>query len=256
LQIKILGCSGGIGGSRRTTSILLGDDTLIDCGTGVLDLEIEELVKIRRVFLTHTHLDHLLSLPLMLDTVQEEAELQPLQLYLTRECDQIIREHLFNWKLWPDFFNLGGAEPTVLESNIHTVGELIKTDQCELQMLPANHSVPAVGYLVRSSSGGSLAFSGDSTSNDQLWETLNQQSDLDHLIIECSYTDAEQELSIKAKHYCSSSLAEDLKKLKLRPDIYLTHLKPGAEDEIVAEVQKLVPDRSVKALRNGQQFEL
>ena len=72
----------------------------------------------------------------------------------------------------------------------------------------------------------------------------------------CSYTDAEQELSTKAKHYCSSSLAADLKKLEHQPDIYLTHLKPGAEDEIVAEVQKLVPDRPVKALHNGQQFEL
>lgn len=236
--------------------MLLGDDILIDCGTGVLDLEIDELVKIRYVFLTHTHLDHLLSLPLMLDTVQEEAELKPLQLYLTKECDQIVREHLFNWKLWPDFFNLGDAEPTVLESRICTLGEIIKTDQCELQMLPAKHSVPAVGYLVRSSSGGSLAFSGDSCTNDELWETLNQQPTLDHLIIECSYTDAEQELSVKAKHYCSSSLAEDLKKLEHQPDIYLTHLKPGAEDEILAEVQKLVPSRNIKALHNGQQFEL
>ena len=256
MQIKILGCSGVIGGSRRTTSLLLGDDTLIDCGTGVLDLEIEELVKIRRVFLTHTHLDHLLSLPLMLDTVQEQAELQPLQLYLTEECDQIVREHLFNWKLWPDFFNLGEAEPTVLESRICALGDIIKTAQCELQVLPAQHSVPAVGYLVRSRSGASLAFSGDTSTNDQLWEALNQQPDLDHLIIECSYTDAEQELSTKAKHYCSSSLAADLKNLEHQPDIYLTHLKPGAEDEIVAEVQKLVPDRPVKALHNGQQFEL
>ncbi len=255
MQIKILGCSGGIGGSRRTTSMLLGDDILIDCGTGVLDLEIQELAKIRHVFLTHTHLDHILSLPLMLDTVQEEAELHPLQLHLTQESDQIVREHLFNWKLWPDFFNLGDAEPVVLESNLHAVGDAIKTVQCELQMLPAQHSVPAVGYLVRST-GGSLAFSGDCCTNDSLWEVLNQQPSLDHLIVECSYTDAEQELSVKAKHYCSSSLAEDLKKLDHEPNIYLTHLKPGAEDEIVAEVQKLVPGRSIKALHNGQQFEL
>ena len=35
MQIKILGCSGGIGGNMRTTSILVDDDVLIDAGTGV-----------------------------------------------------------------------------------------------------------------------------------------------------------------------------------------------------------------------------
>ncbi len=256
MKIKILGCSGGIGGSRRTTSMLLADNILIDCGTGVLDLEIAELAKIRHVFLTHTHLDHLLSLPLMLDTVQEEAELHPLQLYLTKESDQIIREHLFNWKLWPDFFNLGESEPSVLQSNLHKECDVIQMQECELQMLPAKHSVPAVGYLVRTIAGGSLAFSGDCCTNDDLWETLNQEPSLDHLIVECSYADDEQELSVKAKHYCSSSLAEDLKKLEHQPEVYLTHLKPGAEEKIVAEVQQLVPNRSIKALHNGQQFEL
>jgi hypothetical protein len=40
MQLRILGCSGGIGGALRTTSMLLDHDTLIDAGTGVGDLSI------------------------------------------------------------------------------------------------------------------------------------------------------------------------------------------------------------------------
>ena len=43
MQLKVLGCSGGIGGSLRTTSCLLDHDILIDAGTGVGDLTLAEL---------------------------------------------------------------------------------------------------------------------------------------------------------------------------------------------------------------------
>ena len=41
MKLKILGCSGGIGGCLRTTSMLLDEDILIDAGTGVGELSIE-----------------------------------------------------------------------------------------------------------------------------------------------------------------------------------------------------------------------
>lgn len=221
-----------------------------------MDLEIDQLQKIRRIFLTHSHLDHVLGLPLMLDTIQEEVEANPLQLYLTQQTDDVLREHLFNWRLWPDFFNLGENEPQMLFSNIIDVGQTITQADMVLQVLPAQHSVPAVGYLVTGESGKKLAFSGDCTSNDELWLALNKHDHLDTLIIECSYPEEELELSLKAKHYCTSTLAEDLSKLEHQPDIYLTHLKPGKEDYIVEQLQKIVPNRKISALRNGMQFEL
>lgn len=40
MKLRKLGCSGGIGGALRTTSMLLDHDILIDAGTGVGDLSI------------------------------------------------------------------------------------------------------------------------------------------------------------------------------------------------------------------------
>jgi ribonuclease BN (tRNA processing enzyme) len=44
MRLRVLGCSGGIGGQHnRTTSFLVDQDILIDAGTGVGDLSLGEL---------------------------------------------------------------------------------------------------------------------------------------------------------------------------------------------------------------------
>ena len=69
MQVRVLGCSGAIAKDCRTTSFLIGDNILIDAGTGVGDLTLDEMRQIDHVFLTHSHLDHIAALPLMLDAV-------------------------------------------------------------------------------------------------------------------------------------------------------------------------------------------
>ena len=70
MKLRVLGCSGGIGGRHlRTTSFLLDGDILIDAGTGVGDLTLAELSQIDHIFVTHSHLDHVTSIPFLVDTV-------------------------------------------------------------------------------------------------------------------------------------------------------------------------------------------
>ena len=69
MQVQVLGCSGGIGDGRHTTSFLIDDDILLDAGSGVSRLSRAALARIDHVFITHSHLDHILSLPLLLDSV-------------------------------------------------------------------------------------------------------------------------------------------------------------------------------------------
>jgi phosphoribosyl 1,2-cyclic phosphodiesterase len=69
MKLRILGCSGGISASLRTTAMLLDDDVLIDAGTGVGDLALDEMVRIDHIFVTHSHLDHICCIPFLVDTV-------------------------------------------------------------------------------------------------------------------------------------------------------------------------------------------
>lgn len=96
MKLRVLGCSGGIGGRhQRTTSFLVDHDILIDAGTGVGELSIAEMAAIDHVFLTHAHLDHIVSLPLMIDSVGDRR-CKPLMVYGTKAVLDVLRQHIFN----------------------------------------------------------------------------------------------------------------------------------------------------------------
>ena len=161
MKIRILGWSGGIGGRHlRTTSILVDHDILIDCGTGVADLSIAELAQIDHVFLTHSHMDHIACLPLMADTVGDMRN-RPLIVHALPATEEILRAHVFNWAIWPDFTEIPTPERPCLRFEPIAVGQVVDLQQGRrLVPLPANHAVPAVAYQL-DSGRASLVFSGD-----------------------------------------------------------------------------------------------
>src|SRR4051812_26712211 len=167
MKLRILGCSGGIGGDLRTTSMLLDDDVLIDAGTGVGDLSIEDLARIDHVFLTHSHLDHVTSIPFLVDTVGWMRD-KPVTVHAIEPTLHILREHLFNWKLWPDFTQIPRKGAPLLRYESVELAKTAELNGRKLTPLPANHVVPATGYQVDSGCA-SLVFTGDTTTNDALW---------------------------------------------------------------------------------------
>src|SRR5258706_13840244 len=114
MRLRVLGCSGGIGGRHlRTTSFLVDSDILIDAGTGVGDLTLAELSQIDYIFITHSHLDHVTSIPFLVDTVGGMRS-KPLVVYATRATPDIMKNHLFNWALWPDLSGIPRPWPPFL----------------------------------------------------------------------------------------------------------------------------------------------
>ena len=254
MKLKILGCSGGIGGDLRTTSMLIDHDVLIDAGTGVGDLSIGELALIDHVFITHAHMDHVASIPFVVDTVGWMRD-NPLTLHATADTIEILQEHLFNWKLWPDFAQIPvPAYPSLRYEEIK-LGRTVTLAGRHFTALPANHVVPAVGYRVDSGKS-SLVFSGDTTTNDALWREVNEIPNLRYLIVETALSDRERDLAIASKHLCPSLLAAELEKLKLAPEVFITHLKPRESELIMEEIAARVPERHPRMLQMNQVFDL
>ena len=253
MQLRILGCSGGIGGELRTTSMLLDHDTLIDSGTGVGDLSINELTQIDHIFVTHSHMDHVATIPFIVDTVGWMRD-RPITIHATRETLAILREHMFNWKLWPDFSQIPSATNPVMRFETVSLGETVMLDGRAITPLPANHVVPAVGYHLDSGKA-SLVFTGDTTTNDALWPIVNRIANLKYLIIENALSDRDRELAQLSKHLCPSLLAVELAKLKLTPEIYVTHLKPRESELIMQQIAVTVKERRLRMLQNNHVFE-
>ncbi len=254
MKLRILGCSGGISGSLRTTSMLLDRDVLIDAGTGVGDLSLAELSAIDHIFVTHAHLDHVGSIPFLVDTVNPMRD-KPVTVHATAETLQILRDHLFNGKLWPDFTRIPDEQQPYMRFEAMEVGQTVELEGRKITAMPANHIVPAVGYLLDSGKA-SLVFSGDTTVQDAFWERVNRLENLRYLIIETAFSNAERELAVLSRHLCPQMLAAELAKLKLKvePEIYITHLKPGEAELIMREVGDCVAGYSPAMLQNGQVF--
>jgi ribonuclease BN (tRNA processing enzyme) len=253
MKLRVLGCSGGIGGNLRTTSFLLDHDVLIDAGTGMNELSLTELSVIDHVFLTHSHLDHIACVPLLVDSVGFMRD-HPLTIHATAETLEILREHVFNWKVWPDFTRIPNAQNPYLRFQTIAVGETTDLGGRRITAIPAVHTVPAVGFHLESDSA-SLVFSGDTTINDALWEVANRIDNLRYLIIETAFSDNEKELAVLSKHLCPSMLAGELQKFRGGAEVYITHLKPGEVELTMRQIEKAVQGRSPVMLLNNQEFE-
>ncbi len=254
MKLRVLGCSGGIGGDLRTTSFLLDHDILVDAGTGVGDLSIGELVRIDHVFVTHSHLDHVTSIPFLVDTVGWMRD-RPITVHAIEPTLEILRRHMFNWKLWPDFAQIPDAHAPFLRYASIGLGETVDVGGRRLTPLPADHVVPAIGYRI-DSGRASLVFTGDTTTCDALWQEVNKIENLRYLIIETAFCNREKDLAVTSKHLCPSMLAEELAKFTRQAEIYITHLKPGEIELTMQEIESYVGSYRPRMLLNNQVFEL
>ena len=250
MRLRVLGCSGGIGGRHlRTTSFLVDSDILIDAGTGVGDLSLAELSLIDHIFVTHSHLDHVASIPFLVDTVGGMRS-KPITVYVTRATTEILRNHLFNWAIWPDFTEIPTAEAPFLRYQEIELGQTLSLSGREITPITARHTVPAVGYHL-DSGRASLVFTGDTGPNDALWRTVNRIRNLKYLIIETAFSNKERQLAEVSRHLCPQTLAEELEKLERDAEVYVTHLKPGEIELTMQEIEDCAGAFRPRMLQNN-----
>jgi ribonuclease BN (tRNA processing enzyme) len=255
MQIRVLGCSGSIGGECRTTSFLLDSDVLIDAGTGVGDLSLDELIAIDHILISHSHLDHVLSIGLLADSVMRNRKgRDPIQVHALPATIDALRTHIFNGVIWPDFTRLPSAEAPLLKLNAFEVGQTITLGERRIEVLPAEHTVPAVGFAVLGApvaKRGAFIFTGDTGPNPALWTRLHGMR-IAALVIETAFSDEERQLARVSRHLCPSVLGQELARLDHPTNVYITHIKPGEVDAVMSEIAALNSPHRVRALIQGQ----
>jgi ribonuclease BN (tRNA processing enzyme) len=272
MQIRVLGCSGSIAAGSRTTSFLLDDDVLVDAGTGVGDLTLDEMARVDHILVTHSHLDHVLAIGLLADSVARRrgaAGRPPVRVHALAPTIAALERHVFNGVIWPDFTRLPTPEQPVLEFAPIEVGQVLALGRHRIEVLPAAHTVPAVGFAVHGSAGGEPAaggkgsksskgawvYTGDTGPNDALWQRLATLP-VAALVIETAFRDDERALATISRHLCPSQLRQELARLKAPADVYITHIKPGEVDAVMTEIGALASRHRIHALRTGQVMHL
>ena len=258
MQVRVLGCSGAIARDCRTTSFLIDGRILIDAGTGVGDLTLDEMQAVDDVFLTHSHLDHIAALPMMLDAVASRRA-EPLRLHALPDTIAALQQHIFNDVIWPDFSRIPSQTRPFVRYLPLQVGQGLQVTGIDIEVLPARHTVPAVGYAVRGDTGW-WVFSGDTGGNcPEFWQRVSRLP-LAALVIETAFSNRESDLARRSQHLSPTTLAAEL---ALRAPtasypIYITHTKPSETELILQEINQLelAGDVVIGWLQVGQVFEV
>lgn len=263
MKIRVLGCSGAIAKDCKTTSFLIDSELLIDAGTGVGDLSLDEMRQIDCVLLTHAHLDHIAALPLMVDACASKRD-KPLQVFALAGTIAALRDHVFNNVIWPDFSCIPTPENPFITFHAIDVGQSLQFGDKYVEVLPAVHTVPACGYAVTAGTG-CWVFSGDTERNSAFWQRINRLN-VAMLVIETAFSNREKDLAQKALHLSPMVLAEELDNIDKtkRYPIYIMHTKPAETEQIMAEIQRFdqtMPfgpnvTHDIRWLRAGQELEI
>ena len=257
--IRVLGCSGAIAAGCKTTSFLLDETLLVDAGTGVGDLTLDELARIDDILVSHSHLDHVLSIGLLADSVMRaRAALgrKPINVYALPETLAALRSHIFNGVIWPDFTRLPSAEAPVLELKPFAVGQILHFAHCRAEVLEAAHTVPAVGFAIEADpAAGWWVFTGDTGPNPALWKRLADRK-VAHLVIETAFSDDERQLARISRHLCPAALDHELAQLRGSVDVHITHIKPGEQEAVMSQIGRLGTAHRIHALVAGQVMQI
>jgi ribonuclease BN (tRNA processing enzyme) len=178
---------------------------------------------------------------------------EPIIVHAQEKTIQALKAHVFNWVIWPDFSELPTRDNPSIRFEVMNPGNVVSIRSRDIEMIEVNHTVPGVGYCL-SSRRASVAFSGDTTTNDNLWQVLNRYENIDLLFVESAFSNHDLEISKISKHYCPSLLGADVLKMKHRPDVWLTHFKPGDEELIYQECVEAMPDFNVHQIKGGEIF--
>jgi cAMP phosphodiesterase len=224
---------------------------LLDAGTIGLALDFQHQKAIEDIFITHAHLDHIKAIPFFADNLVTREAGHTVSIFSAPEVIEILKKHLFNGLVWPDFSLIPSAnEPTIryVPMEAETSVQLKKH---KVTAYHVNHTTPAVGYLIENDMGKRIVYTGDTGPTDQIWQACDEHV-LDAVIIEVSFPNRMTDLAIKTGHLTPDLLAKEVLKMKKLPlRFYISHSKPSYMDEIYDELAEISTEY-IEILQDGQ----
>ena len=228
--------------TQPLTSFLINNHIALDAGSFGFALSADQMADVHHVILTHTHLDHLASLPIAIAEVYPKLR-QPMRVYATPHVLDAVRKHLFNGVIWPDFstIKLPAGHGSAMEFHPITPRQPFTLEGLRFTAIPVSHAVPTIGLIVESEDAA-LAFTSDTSHTEEIWQHANQRPNLQAVFIDCSFPDEEEELALHSGHLTPSMVAREAAKLTvLGARILCVHIKPDTRDKVLAQLQ---PHRS------------
>jgi ribonuclease BN (tRNA processing enzyme) len=223
-RVRALGVAGAPAPGKLTTTFLLEGGILVDSGAAAHGLSIEDRQPIHHLLLTHGHLDHTLGIPFLLGDGSRP------RIHGLKQTLDAVKAHLLDGHIWPDLSDL---------AKWHEVapGATLKLDPWEVEVGPANHTVPCVSYLCRSP-GYAIAIVGDTRLDETVARWVADRAP-DACLVEAAFPDEVAAMANRFGHQTPRDLKQWRAWLGADCEILVTHLKPQHEAQIRAQCAAL-----------------
>lgn len=234
--MKILGAHGTKSASASLTSIQINESCVVDAGSLIAPLG-KELLKVKDIIITHSHIDHIADLPLMIDALFDKLT-HSLQIHATKETIEALQKHIFNNIIWPDFskIELVNSQDKAILFNELQYEKSYNISGVDFYIFKNNHLSGSIGFIINNET----LFTSDTSTCSRVWELINENVNISKLIIETSFPNRLESLARASRHLCPSMLESELSKLKRHDiEIYINHIKEAYQKEIVAELNLL-----------------
>ncbi len=254
MKIKVLGCSGAEFPKHHLSSFLIDGKILLDAGSVTDVLSEKDQLKIKSIFVTHAHLDHIKGISFLADNILIGNKKGRVDVFSIRPVIEAFKESLLNDVVWPDFTKIPRGLPSILRLNKLKPGEPVSIDDYCITSFRVNHAVPAVGYLVETPKKRRLFYSGDTGPTDKTWKKIAVK--IDCLILDVTFPSKVESEAIRTGHLTPGLLRRELSKMEKMPErIYVTHTKPQYLQTITSELKRLNINR-LRLLKDGESIEL
>lgn len=248
MRIRVLGAYGGSTPDHRQTSFLLNGSVALDAGALTEALALDEQARVKAVLVTHSHMDHVASLPFLVENVFGRAP-GAIEIYAPEDVVGSLKRHLFNDDLWPDFSRIPShLLPTVTFQTV-PVNAPFAVDGLTARAVPVSHVVPTYGYVV-SDGTSSVVFSGDTGPTEALWKAAREDGKVKAIFVECSFPDGMTDIAEVSKHLTPASLRREMDKFPPSVPVHLYHMKPPTLAALASEVAALSCPR-ISLLKDG-----
>jgi 3',5'-cyclic-nucleotide phosphodiesterase len=239
MEVRVVGCHGGETPRHRTSAFVIDGRLALDAGSLTSQTELRDQWRLEACLVSHGHLDHIRDLATIADNRAQHG-CPPLVVAGTAKTIAVLKKHLFNGLLWPDFSAIPDAVTPTIRYQVLRPEVPATVAGYEVQAVMVSHTVPCSGFVIRGGHG-SIAYSGDTGPTDRLWEVLNETPDLRGMLMEVSFPNERQALATLSGHHTPRTLAMDLRKLRRAKDLpfILYHIKPVFEREVLRECARI-----------------
>lgn len=218
------------------TTFMIDDVLAVDVGSlGFASLATQRAVK--GVLLTHSHLDHLASLPIFLENIVE-PNAEPVLLMGGDSVRASLESDFFNDRVWPDFFRLGQEGASFFRWRTLEPELPIEFEGMKITPHFLNHLVPTLGYVIESGDHA-IAIATDTGPTEAIWRHFNGLDSAKAAFLDASFPNEWDWLARASGHMTPALVGQEL--AKIRPDINVlaVHLKARYRATLEREIASL-----------------